>query len=74
MFVCSSIPPLTALLSLWLKYPRHLDLSTKSLSKKILSMVLSLLTHAIVLILSVRLFGVVLRLWLLDDFAEGTGS
>ena len=45
-----------------------------SLSKKILSMVLSLLTHAIVLILSARFFEVVLRLWLLDDFAEGTGS
>ena len=51
MFVL--VLPLTALLSLWMKYPRYRDLSKNHLSKNSLSMTKSLLTHAIVLILSV---------------------
>ena len=47
------VPPLTVLLSLWLKYPRYRDLSKKSLSTKSLSMTMSLLTRATATILLV---------------------
>ena len=46
VFVCFSVLPQTALLSLLMMFSRHFDLSKKTPSMKNLSMMMSLSTHA----------------------------